>query len=61
MKFPTREDFADYYWSTLLWRDSLERLENYDLDGLKYLTLEEISKLDSLIIKKQICSLTGIN
>ena len=61
MKFPTKEDLADYYWSTLLWRDSLERLENYDLQALKESTLNEISKLDNLIIKKQICCLSGIN
>jgi len=60
MKFPTKEDLADY-WSTLLWRDSLERLENYDLQALKESTLNEISKLDNLIIKKQICCLSGIN
>ena len=60
-KFPTKEDLADYYWSTLLWRDSLERLENYDLQALKESTLNEISKLDNLIIKKQICCLSGIN
>ncbi len=61
MKFPTKEDLADYYWSTLLWRDSLERLEGYDLKNLKDITLNEISKLDNLIIKKQICCLAVTN
>tara|TARA_Y100000816_G_C26073312_1_gene564767 strand:- start:710 stop:1495 length:786 start_codon:yes stop_codon:yes gene_type:complete len=57
LTFPNEIEYAEYYWSTLLWRDSLERLENPDQDKLKNQSLTEIKKLENLIIHKQVSTL----
>ncbi len=57
LNFPNEIEYAEYYWSTLLWRDSLERLEKPDQDKLKNQSLTEIKKLENLIIHKQVSTL----
>ena len=59
MAFKTDAQLADYYWSTLLWRQSLQQLRNYDLKRLKELTIKKIKYyIKNLKLKKQISILT---
>ena len=57
LTFPNEIDYANYYWSTLLWRDSLERLESFDEKKLKEKSLIEIKNLNNFIINKQVSTL----
>jgi SAM-dependent methyltransferase len=43
MSFPTIDDFEEYYWSTLLWRDSIEDLSTESIQTLKDKTLAILS------------------
>ena len=54
LSFPNENEYANYYWSTLLWRESLERLKSPNIDELKKQTLNEIK---NLTINKQVSSL----
>ena len=54
MAFRTDAQLADYYWSTL-WRQSLQKLRNFDLKRLKELTINKIKYyIPNLKLKKQI-------
>ena len=57
LTFPNEIDYANYYWSTLLWRDSLERLENHNEKKLKEQSLIEIKKFNNFVINKQVSTL----
>lgn len=57
LTFPNEIDYANYYWSTLLWRDSLERLENHNDKKLKEQSLIEIKKFNNFVINKQVSTL----
>lgn len=57
LTFPSEIEYADYYWSTLLWRDSLERLNNPNEKNLKEQSLIEIKSLNNFIINKQVSTL----
>jgi SAM-dependent methyltransferase len=57
MSFPTIYDYAEYYWSTLLWREGVEQL---DIDKIKFLknrTLNLLSEYKELKIEKQMSCL----
>ena len=41
MEFPTAENYADYYWSTLLWRESINGRSTQEINNLK-LNREEV-------------------
>ena len=57
LSFPDETEFANYYWSTLLWRDSIERLNQPNEDSLKEQTLSEIKKSNNFEINKQVSTL----
>lgn len=57
LTFPSEMEYADYYWSTLLWRDSLERLNNPNEKKLKEQSLIEIKKFNNFVINKQVSTL----
>tara|TARA_Y100000996_G_scaffold307438_1_gene244190 strand:+ start:221 stop:1006 length:786 start_codon:yes stop_codon:yes gene_type:complete len=57
LSFPNEIEYAEYYWSTLLWRDSLERLDNPEKKKLKEQSLIEIKKLNNFVINKQVSTL----
>ena len=59
LNFPDANDYAHYYWSTLLWRDSIERLQSPDLNVLKNETLNKIQLLTNLKINKQVSVLVA--
>ncbi len=61
MTFPTIDDFSSYYWSTLLWRDSVVSLDAGSVNKLKDKTLEMLSDYDDYTINKQMCCLVGFN
>ena len=61
MTFPSIDDFTTYYWSTLLWRESVA---NFDLDRVNSLqskAIEILSSYDNYTIKKQMSCLVGVN
>ena len=59
MTFRTDIQLANYYWSTLLWRQSLQKLRIYDLKKLKESTIKKIKYyIRNLKLKKQISILT---
>jgi len=60
-KFPSAGEYAQYYWSTLLWRESIEHLSEKEIDEMKQKTLSKLKASNSLIIKKQMSYLAGIN
>lgn len=57
LTFPSEIEYADYYWSTLLWRDSLERLNNPNEKNLKEQSLIEIKNSNNFVINKQVSTL----
>ena len=57
LTFPNEIDYANYYWSTLLWRDSLERLNNPNEKKLKEQSLIEIKNSNNFVINKQVSTL----
>ena len=61
MLFPTAHDYAEYYWSTLLWRESIQGLSISKVDSLRKRTLDLLSKSDEHIISKQMSCLVGNN
>ena len=52
--FPTSIDFAQYYWSTPLWRDEVKRLKVNQIDHLKVKTVKYITSKRYKNVKKQI-------
>ena len=61
MSFPTILDYAKYYWSTLLWRESVEKLDIDETKVLKDRTLSLLSKHEEFKIEKQMSCLIGRN
>ena len=59
MTFPDAHSFAEYYWSTLLWRESIQGLSADKIGSLKAETLKRASTLPALQIKKQMSCLVG--
>ncbi|MBN1849303.1 MAG: methyltransferase domain-containing protein [Deltaproteobacteria bacterium] len=59
MRFPTAEAFAEYYWSTLLWRESVRDKSSQEIDQYKLETLKRAEYIMGLRIKKQISVLIG--
>jgi ubiquinone/menaquinone biosynthesis C-methylase UbiE len=55
--FPSEIEYANYYWSTLLWRDSLERINNPNEKKLKKQSLIEIKNSNNFVINKQVSTL----
>lgn len=60
MSFPTSEEFAIYYWSTLLWRESITGLNNKEISALKSKTVEVIEQMPDSVLNKQMSCLVGI-
>jgi len=61
MTFPSIGDYAEYYWSTLLWREGIEDLTYSEIECLKKRTLSLLSKSKELKISKQMSCLIGNN
>jgi len=59
MSFPSAQEFADYYWSTLLWRESTAELSANQIVDAKALTLDLVSIQLPIKINKQLSCLTG--
>lgn len=59
MTFPDAQSFAQYYWSTLLWRESIQDFSADKIELLKAETLKRASTLGTLHIKKQMSCLVG--
>ena len=59
MSFPTSEEFAIYYWSTLLWRESTVGLNNKEILLLKSKTVEVIEQMPHSVLNKQMSCLVG--
>ena len=59
MQFPTSEAFAEYYWSTLLWRESVQAKSSDEISKLKHETLKQAKSELDLRIRKQISILIG--
>jgi ubiquinone/menaquinone biosynthesis C-methylase UbiE len=61
MSFPSVNEFSTYYWSTLLWRDSVANFDSDYVAKLKRKTLKILSSYDDYVVKKQMSCLVGIN
>ena len=59
MIFPTINDYAEYYWSTLLWRDSVEDLSADSIQMLKDKSLAILSENKEYKVSKQMACLIG--
>ena len=60
MSFPDAESFANYYWSTLNWRESLEGFDAETIEELKEKTLIWANKNpDVRVVRKQMSCLSG--
>lgn len=59
MEFPTAESYADYYWSTLLWRESTEGRKDKEVAELKQKAIDRLSQSLPACIRKQMSCLTG--
>lgn len=59
MTFPGAKSFGEYYWSTLLWRDSVKNLSAEKIELLKNETLKYASAQVPIQVKKQISCLVG--
>ncbi|MBF0618897.1 MAG: methyltransferase domain-containing protein [Candidatus Omnitrophica bacterium] len=59
MSFPDANSFAEYYWSTLLWRDSIKGLPPERVDALKAETLAYASRQLPVQVRKQMSCLIG--
>ncbi|MGD8814861.1 MAG: class I SAM-dependent methyltransferase [Anaerolineales bacterium] len=57
MEFPDAESYCDYYWSTLLWRQSIEGLSAAEVKTLKKKTVQSITF--PARIQKQMSCLIG--
>ena len=56
-RFPDAATFADYYWSTLLWRDSTEKLAVKQVALLREKTIQTLEKMKNNCLKKQVSCL----
>lgn len=60
ISFPTAEAYADYYWSTLLWRESIAGFSHEKVEKIKIDTLQLMSSV-SLKLKKQFSCVVAKN
>ena len=61
MSFPTAEEYATYYWSTLLWRESSAGITDKEISFLKDKTIDVIRKMPNFVLNKQMSCLVGIS
>ena len=61
MTFPSIDDFTTYYWSTLLWRESVANFSPDKVKSLQSKAIEILSSYDSYTINKQMSCLVGVN
>jgi len=59
MTFPDAKSFGEYYWSTLLWRDSVKDFSAEKIEFSKRETLKYASAQAPIQVKKQISCLVG--
>ena len=59
MSFPTIDDYAEYHWSTLLWRESIRDLSADSIQVLKDKTLAILSGNKGYRVFKQMACLIG--
>lgn len=59
MEFPTAESYAEYYWSTLLWRESVAGRSPQEIKKLQEQILKKVSMSLPAKINKQISCLVG--
>jgi len=59
MNFNTVDEYSEYYWSTLLWRESIKNFDEKKIGILKDRTLTLLSSSVGLKITKQMSCLTG--
>jgi ubiquinone/menaquinone biosynthesis C-methylase UbiE len=57
MEFPDAASYCEYYWSTLLWRQSVEGLSEAELERLKHKVMTSVSP--PIQVRKQMSCLTG--
>lgn len=60
MSFPTPQSFADYYWSTLLWREAVEGRPEAEVEAIRARTLELAALKLPVDIKKQVACLVAV-
>jgi len=61
MTFPNINDFTTYYWSTLLWRESVSNFDTDKINLLQSKAVKILSSYDNYTIKKQMSCLVGVN
>ena len=59
MSFPTAESYAEYYFSTLLWRESTARRTQKEIDEIKNSAINKLSESLPAKINKQMSCLIG--
>jgi ubiquinone/menaquinone biosynthesis C-methylase UbiE len=59
MSFPKAHNYTEYYWSTLLWRESIEGLGTDEIKTLKNKALGLLSEHENFKIEKQMSCLIG--
>jgi hypothetical protein len=59
MSFPSAEEFATYYWSTLLWRESIVDFDEKQIKDLKEQSIHVINQMNEFTLNKQMSCLVG--
>jgi ubiquinone/menaquinone biosynthesis C-methylase UbiE len=59
MTFPTAEEFAEYYWSTLLWRESTEGGSPGQIEDQKRASVKAVEGEKPVVVDKQLACLTA--
>ena len=59
MSFPSAEEFATYYWSTLLWRESIVGFDEKEIKELKDQSINVINQMNEFVLNKQMSCLVG--
>jgi len=59
MSFPSAEEFATYYWSTLLWRESIVDFNEKQIKDLKEQSIHVINQMNEFALNKQMSCLVG--
>ncbi len=59
MSFPSAEEYAVYYWSTLLWRESTVGKTDNEILELKEKSIDIIKEMPDFILNKQMSCLVG--
>ena len=60
MNFLTAEEFAEYYWSTLLWRESTEGFTREQRTLMKTRPLMLLEQKSEFALHKPLCCLKGL-